>query len=594
MSFVQIINDLIDNTWGSMALFEPELALCVTIVAMLLLRIFDGTRRIDSFYVALAGSLAALFLVFFQVSFEELKPVFEAIPQIRPKSIAEGNAWFKSQTIFTEMLVYDSMTVFFRGLLMSFAVLFVIFTKISGIPDREDAADFYCLVLGSIIGMCLMVSANHLLIVFLGIEMASVPSYVLVGMLRDNRKSSEASLKYVIFGAGTAGVMLYGISLLAGVLGSVHIPTMARNLAELLQTGGVALEQQSVVLALGGLMLMVGLAFKLSAVPFHFWCPDVFEGASAEVNAFLSVASKAAAMALLIRVAIGFSYISDVPQVTVAGDEKAAASSSLAPAPGSASLMSVTEKSAAEDVSRRSLNQSLAPARSFIVMLVGFLAMLTCTFGNLAAYAQTNVKRLMAYSSIAHAGYMMMAVAAAVHLSGTDTEAARSAVASLILYLSIYFFMNLGAFAIIAFLRNARLGEEIRDYAGLVYTSPGLAICFVVILMSLIGMPPLGGFIGKLLIFAALCNAGLAGSPWLLFMLAVGGINIVISLYYYLRLAKVMTIDEPPEDRLPVAVPITSPGGVFVVLMTLPVVGLGIWWDTIHTWVLAAASGLMG
>ena len=153
--------------------------------------------------------------------------------------------------------------------------------------------------------------------------------------------------------------MLYGISLLAGVLGSVHIPTMANNLAELLRAGGEPLMQQSVVLALGGLMVMVGLAFKLSAVPFHFWCPDVFEGASAEVNAFLSVASKAAAMALLIRVAIGFSYVS-------------------------------------ED----SMNQSLAPAREFIVMLVGFLAMITCTFGNLAAYAQTNVKRLMAYSAM--------------------------------------------------------------------------------------------------------------------------------------------------------------------------------------------------
>ena len=326
MSFTKIISDLIDNTWGSIALFGPELALCVTIVVMLLLRIFDGTRRIDSFLVALAGSLVALFLV--------LRGVLVVGDGESAKTIVQGLGDLKQYELFTRLLVYDSMTVFFRGLLMSFAVLFVIFTKISGIPDRQDATDFYCLVLGSIIGMCLMVSANHLLIVFLGIEMASVPSYVLAGMLRGNRKSSEASLKYVIFGAGTAGVMLYGISLLAGVLGSVHIPTMARNLAELLQTGGVALEQQSVVLALGGLMLMVGLAFKLSAVPFHFWCPDVFEGASAEVNAFLSVASKAAALALLVRVAIGFSYISDVPQVTVIDDNRAAASSSTPSAEG--------------------------------------------------------------------------------------------------------------------------------------------------------------------------------------------------------------------------------------------------------------------
>jgi NADH-quinone oxidoreductase subunit N len=578
VSFTEIISDLIDNTYGSVALFGPELALCVTIVAMLLLRVFNITRRIDSFFVALAGAIVGLLLVIKSVGPSELQ------------SFADGIATVKSQTLFTDLLVYDSLTVFFRGLLMLFAVLFIIFTKISGIPDREDAADFYSLVLGSIIGMCLMVSANHMLIVFLGVEMASVPSYVLAGMLKGRRKSSEASLKYAIFGAGSAGVMLYGISLLAGVLGSVHIPTMAQNLALLLQTPD-ALQQKSVVLALGGIMLMVGLAFKLSAVPFHFWCPDVFEGASAEVNAFLSVASKAAAMALLIRVAIGFSFVSDLPQATVVDNEKAAATSSLAPAQGSPSLMSVTEESAVADDSRPALNQALSPARTFMVMLIGFLAMITCTFGNLAAYAQTNVKRLMAYSSIAHAGYMMMAVAAAVHLAGTDTAAARGAVSALVLYMSIYLFMNLGAFAIIAFLRNARLGEEISDYAGLIRSSPGLAICFVAILVSLIGLPPLGGFVGKLRIFGALVDAG---TPWLLTVLAVGGLNTAISLYYYLRLAKTMTIDEPSQDRLPVAVPITSPGGVFVALMTLPVVVLGIWWETINTWANAAASGLMG
>ncbi len=209
------------------------------------------------------------------------------------------------------MLVYDGMTVYFRALLMLFLVLFVLFTRISGVPDRDAAADIYPLVLGSTLGMCLMVEANHLLIVFLGIEMASVPSYVLAGMLKGRRRSSEAALKYAVYGAGTAGIMLYGISLLGGVLDSYHMPTMAAQLGELLaadpsRTLGA---DKPLVLMIGGLMLMVGLAFKLSAVPFHFWCPDVFEGATAEVDAFLSVASKAAALALLVRVVFGLGTL---------------------------------------------------------------------------------------------------------------------------------------------------------------------------------------------------------------------------------------------------------------------------------------------
>ena len=163
-------------------------------------------------------------------------------------------------------------------------------------PNRDDANDFYVLILGATLGMCLMVAANHMLIIFLGIEMASVPSYVLAGFQRQKRKGSEAALKFAIFGAATAGVMLYGISLLVGALGSAHLPTMAGQLARVLSSD--AGTDHYVVLALGGLMLAVGLAFKLSAVPFHFWAPDVFEGASAEIGAFLSVASKAAALGL--------------------------------------------------------------------------------------------------------------------------------------------------------------------------------------------------------------------------------------------------------------------------------------------------------
>src|SRR5262245_53595046 len=165
---------------------------------------------------------------------------------------------------------------------MAFVFLFVILTLVTGVPDADAATDVYTLVLGATIGMCLMASANHLLMVFMSVKMASVPSYALAGLLKGRRQSSEAALKYAIYGAGAAGVMLYGTSLLAGILGTCHLPTMARQLAAMdlsVASGEV------MALALGALMLMVGLAFKLSAVPFHFWCPDVFEGATAEVNA---------------------------------------------------------------------------------------------------------------------------------------------------------------------------------------------------------------------------------------------------------------------------------------------------------------------
>ena len=167
--------------------------------------------------------------------------------------------------------------------------------------------EFFVLMLGALVGMCLMISANHILIVMLGVEMASVPCYVLAGMKRNQPKASEAALKYAVFGAGTAGVMLYGMSLLVGVLGSAHVPTMTARLAELFQQPNGITAGQTTVLVLGGLMLSVGLAFKLSAVPFHFWAPDVFEGTTAEVAAFLSVASKAAALGLLVRLATGFA-----------------------------------------------------------------------------------------------------------------------------------------------------------------------------------------------------------------------------------------------------------------------------------------------
>ena len=448
MSFPRLIQDLIADTLGpSLAAFGPELAVCATIVALLLGHMLSAGRHAVAFGVMLIGSVTALYLA-------------------APWHYLADPAPTVTET-FTGMLIFDGLAVYLRALVLLFAVLFALVTRTSGVPDRDSATEFYVLVLGATLGMCLMVSANHMLIVFLGVEMASVPSYALAGLLRRRRQSSEAALKFAVFGGGTAGVMLYGISLLVGVLGSAHLPTMAHQLAHLL--GDPSAADRHMVLALGGLMVMVGLAFKLSAVPFHFWAPDVFEGATAEVAAFLSVASKVAALGLLVRLALGFGY---------AGVEQIA---------------------------------TLAPARDYLVGLIALLAAVTCTFGNLAAYGQTNMKRLLAYSTIAHAGYMMMPAAAAVALIHGDPqtlashqESARLAVASLAFYTGVYLFMNLGAFAVVAYLRNVLGSEEMADYAGLVRKSPGVAVCFSIILFSLVGLPPLAGFSAKFSIFAAL------------------------------------------------------------------------------------------
>src|SRR5262245_42750625 len=284
---------------SSLRAYLPELVICLTILALLGVRAFVPRWgwKVETFWIALVGAGAALY---YAAPWEHLAAA------LTPQQAASPSAVTRME-IFTGMLVYDTFSVYVRSLLLAFAVLLVIFTKLTGIADRVDAPDIYSLFFGATIGMCLMASANHLLTVFLAVEMASVPSYVLAGILKGKRLASEASLKYSVYGAGAAGVMLYGISLIAGLLNTAHLPTMAAQLAEKFShpvPGG-----ELMVLALAGLMISVGLAFKLSAVPFHFWCPDVFEGATAEVNAFLSIASKAAALALLVRVALGIGVI---------------------------------------------------------------------------------------------------------------------------------------------------------------------------------------------------------------------------------------------------------------------------------------------
>jgi NADH-quinone oxidoreductase subunit N len=531
MNFIDLVKYLFDDKlnpgqtlWASLGAFMPETVLCATIVAILLMRMILPAWKSLSYYIMLLGTTVALILV---------------VPKIWiPEAV------LPAQPLFSGLLVYDSFSIFMRSLLLIFVLLFTTFTQISRVPDKEDSAEFYVLVLGAVVGMSLMVSANHLITVLVGVEMASVPSYVLAGFLRNRRKSSEAALKYAVYGAGAAGIMLFGMSLLAGVLGSAHLPTMARRLAELLQSGAGA--DRSLVLFLGGLMLMVGIAFKLTAVPFHFWAPDVFEGASAEVAAFLSVASKAAALALLVRLATAFSFNPDPV-----------------------------------------LLQNLAPVRQYIGLLIAAMAAVTCTFGNLAAYGQMNMKRMLAYSTIAHAGYMMMPIAAAVVMIGTNIEGARDAISSMAVYISIYLFMNLAAFAGVAFLRNAIHTEDLRDYSGLVHSSPGFAVCMTLVMLSLLGIPPLSGFVAKVTIFISLIQGKM------LALLAVGVLNTVLSLFYYLRVVKVMTLGSEHPDRPLPAISLWSMTGFYFATLTIPVVVLFFLWGGLSNWAHAAAAALL-
>jgi NADH-quinone oxidoreductase subunit N len=523
VNFPNLLQNVFDDCVPSLAAFGPELAISATILVILLQRTFLAKWKSGAYVLMLVGLVAAFALA---------TPWRLLFPQFFSAESPVG-----SQTIFTGLLVADGFSAALRSLLYLFALLFTLFSQLAGMQRQEDDADFYTLVLGALLGMSLMTAANHLIVVLVGMEMASLPCYVLAGWRRNRRESSEAALKYAVFGAGAAGVMLFGMSLLAGVLGSAQLPDMARKLAdmvELFQHGTVqdhsSLLALSGLLILGGLMLLVGVGFKLAAFPFHFWAPDVFEGATAEVAAFISVASKIAALGLLARLTLAFS---------------------------------VATGSIAHDL--------LAPSREYLVVMISTLAAVTSTFGNLAAYGQSNMKRMLAYSTIAHAGYMMMPIAAAASVSGTNLDVARDAIASLVVYMGIYLFMNLAAFAGVAFLRNVLGSEDLREYGGLIRRSPGFTVCMAIVMFSLLGLPPLAGFTAKFAIFKSLYETG--KFP-MYALLIVGVLNTVLSLFYYLRVVKVMVLDPEPADRSAPEIPLRSTAGAFFLVLSLPMIVL--------------------
>ena len=358
--------------------------------------------------------------------------------------------------------------------------------------------------------MMILASGIDLITIFVGLETMAVSFYVLTGLIRPNRRSNEAAMKYFVLGAFSLAILLYGMSFLYGLTGTTHL----RDIATALLTADTGR-----LLPLAVLLVVAGIGFKIAAVPFHMWAPDVYEGAPTPVAAFLSVGSKAASFAMLLRI-----FVEGLPAFRTGGLGAA-------------------------------FGQPLGWQAFFYVLAVASMIV-----GNLAALTQTNTKRLLAYSSIAQAGYVLI---------GITVGPPRGTAAALV-YLIAYSFMQLGAFAVLVALRRRDVaGDEVRDLAGLSKTHPGLAFAMLVFLLSLGGIPPTAGFMGKLWLFGAAIDAGYVG------LAVIGVLNSALSLYYYARIVVAMWItDEHPVDPVPRPSPALATVVIFTALATI---GLGIY-----------------
>ncbi len=378
------------------------------------------------------------------------------------------------QLIWGGMLRLDAAAFAFRLIFLSGAALTALFAADS--PVLAKRGEFYALLLFSTLGMSLMSAAYDLMMIYLAIETTSIPLYVLAGFLRDDQKSPEAGIKYLLFGAMTSAVMLFGFSLLYGFTGETRLDLLVMAA----KNGSPVLDSLPTFVFLFPVMLvLVGLGFKISAVPFHFWAPDVYEGAPTPVAGFLSTASKAAGFAVLLRLLVVV-----FPDWTV---------------------------------------------------LIAILASASMILGNLLALAQKNFKRLLAYSSIAQAGYMLIGLAAGNELGASGV----------VYYLAAYMVTNLAAFGIAALVGKVSGSDEIGSYAGLSRRSPGLALALLAALLSLGGVPPFAGFFGKLLVFGSAIKAGM------LWLAILGVLNSVVGLYYYLNVLKVVYLSRPEAESKP-------------------------------------------
>jgi NADH-quinone oxidoreductase subunit N len=408
-----------------------------------------------------------------------------ALVKIQLSHFADGTPLLGSFGLRGSMRM-DAFAVYFSYLFLAGAFVAILMSVRYMEIEAEEHGEFYALILFSVVGMMCMACGYDLVLLYIGLELMAIPTYVLVGFLRKDRRSNEAALKYLLLGAFSSGIFAYGLSLMYGLSGGTNLAVISKALA-----AHVAASPHDPIAVVALITVMTGLLFKVAAFPFHMWAPDAYEGAPTSITGFMSVAAKSAAWALMLRI-----LLVGVPAL-----------------------------------------------RPIYVPVLVFVAIMTMTIGNLTAIAQTNMKRLLAYSSIAHVGYMLLGLVAGEKLASTGVK-------GIMMYLLVYTFMNLGAFAVITSLRRRDIiGDEIDDISGLFFKAPTEALLLLVFLLSLAGIPPLAGFWGKYFIFLSLIETGHFG-------LAVIGVGYsVISLYYYARIFNAAFMRKPVDTEAPAKSP---------------------------------------
>lgn len=430
-------------------------------------------------------------------------------------------------TYWGGMVRHDMLSQVFKVIaLLSGGIVALLTAETS---DLGRKGEFFLIIVVSTLGACLMASASDLIMVFVALETLSIPLYILASFSRKDKRSSEAGVKYFLFGSFASAIMLYGFSLLYGLSGATNLYDIAAYL------GSPSFGENAVPLLVTMVLIVVGFGFKISMVPFHFWTPDVYEGAPTPVTAFVSVASKAASFALLMRF-----FVAVFPQTLTVGTVE---------------------------------------IQNFWVSLLAIGAALSMTIGNVLALSQKNLKRLLAYSSIAQGGYTLIGVAALQ--AGTEQS-----VASVTFYMFMYVFTNLLTFGVIILFAEATGSDDIKDLAGLNRRNPWLALAMTVGLLSLGGIPPAAGFFGKFFLFNAAVEANLT---WLAI---VGVLNSIVALFYYLVVIKVIYVDRSPDEDK--AIPVKPVASWVLGISTVAVVLLGtIGTQVVFNWALSSASSLL-
>jgi len=478
----------------NLALYSTEIILCLTLCFVAIIQMISKNKTL-TFITALTGLAIAAFDVCTLYSYEP-------------------------QFYFSSQMSHDTFSLFFKLLFIAVTFFTFLFGFKSYDLKEKRHAEFYLMTLAVTVGMCTLVSAINLLTLYLALELVSIISYALAGLRKENKASNEAAIKYLLYGALASGTLLWGLSMLYGLSGSLNLYSINATLSS------SYVDPLSLYAIL--IMVLFGFGFKMVIVPFHMWAPDVYQGAPTPVAAFFTVAPKAAGFAFFIR----FFYTVFANNSGLPGEWQPLAH----------------------------LNWPL---------IISILSALTMTLGNLCALFQKNAKRMLAYSSIAHAGYMLMGI---VVLN-------EQGIAAILFYTVVYFLMNFGAFFVVGLMANEYKDENISNFKGLGWKSPLLCIAMAIFLLSLTGIPPFGGFIGKVYLFAALVN----GEVYWLLIVAL--INVVISLYYYAYIIREMFLQKPSTDNKVTLSPLQT---TTLLLLAVPTIILGIYWEPLN--VLIAKS----